>query len=127
MINWSNQKKHLCVCCSKPLTDSSFWNCLKCGKACNPIPKEEISEIDKTYKVYDVKSECCNADVKNMQQSTCSKKCHEDLCNELERMFGEYKQIVDAETGFTHRVPTRVIIEKGLNQHDLKDYPVIKK
>jgi len=38
-------------------------------------------------------------------------------------MFGAYKKVIDLETGRAHRVPTREIIEKGLRQVDLKNYP----
>jgi len=54
---------------------------------------------------------------------TCSEECHEKLVDRLEREFGIYKRVVDNETGKTHRVPTRDIIEKGLRHQDLKKYP----
>lgn len=54
---------------------------------------------------------------------TCSDGCHEKLVDRLEREFGIYKKVVDIETGKTHRVPTRDIIEKGLKYRDLKNYP----
>lgn len=41
----------------------------------------------------------------------------------MEREFGIYKRVVDIETGKTHRVSTRDIIEKGLRHQDLKKYP----
>ena len=54
---------------------------------------------------------------------TCSDKCHENLVETLENEFGIYKKVVDIETGKTHRVPIRDIIEKGLGQQDLRRYP----
>jgi len=45
------------------------------------------------------------------------------LVDRLEREFGIYKKVVDIETGKSHRVPTRDIIEKGLRYQDLKSYP----
>lgn len=45
------------------------------------------------------------------------------MVDRLEREFGIYKKVVDIETGKTHRVSTRDIIEKGLRHHDLKNYP----
>ena len=55
---------------------------------------------------------------------TCSDECHEKLVDKLESEFGIYKKVVDIETGKTHRVPTREIIEKGLRQKDLRRYPI---
>lgn len=54
---------------------------------------------------------------------TCSDDCHEKLVYRLERDFGVYKKVVDLETGKTHRVLTRDIVERGLRQIDLKNYP----
>ena len=54
---------------------------------------------------------------------TCSDDCHEKLIQILENDFGVYKKVVNMETGKTHKVPTRDIIERGLEQKDLKKYP----
>lgn len=54
---------------------------------------------------------------------TCSDDCHEKLVHRLELEFGIYKKALDLETGKTHKVPTRDIIEKGLKRQDLKNYP----
>jgi len=56
-------------------------------------------------------------------RSTCSDECHEKLVHRLEHEFGVYKKVVNLETGKAHRVPIRDIIEKGLRQRDLKNYP----
>jgi hypothetical protein len=53
----------------------------------------------------------------------CSDDYLEKLIKRFEEAFGVYKKVVDLETGKTHRVPTRDIIEKGLKQKDLKNYP----
>lgn len=37
--------------------------------------------------------------------------------------MGGYKKVTDMVTGKTHRVPTRYIIEKGLKQTELKNFP----
>jgi hypothetical protein len=58
---------------------------------------------------------------------TCSEECHENLVYTLENEFGIYKKVVDIETGKTHKVPTRDIIEKGLKYRDLKNYPEWRK
>ena len=54
---------------------------------------------------------------------TCSDDCHEKLVYRLEQEYGIYKKAVDIVTGKAHRVPTRDIIERGLRQMDLKNYP----
>lgn len=55
---------------------------------------------------------------------TCSEECHERLVEKLIRKFGEFKRVVDAETGKAHRVPIRDIIERGLKHEDLAKYPL---
>jgi len=57
------------------------------------------------------------------REFTCSEKCHKELCKKLVAMFGEFKRVVDAETGKTYRVPTKDILEKGLRHEDLVKYP----
>lgn len=46
---------------------------------------------------------------------TCSDACHEK--------FGEFKKVVDKETGIAYRVPTKFILERGLKYKDLKQFP----
>lgn len=55
---------------------------------------------------------------------TCSEKCHKELVKKLVKKFGEFKKIVDAETGKAYRVPTADIVEHGLRHQDLKKYPM---
>jgi len=57
---------------------------------------------------------------------TCSERCHEELINRLVKEFGEYKIVVDAQTGLKHKVPTRDILEHGLRYDDLGVYPVVE-
>ena len=117
-IKWENEKKNLCVVCDKPLTSSSFWTCQKCNKVCEIKEMKEVS-----FGVYDVKSKCCKADVTPNQKITCSDKCHDKLTDELERKMGQYKKITDQTTNITYRVPTKAIIENGIRQEDLKNFP----
>jgi len=42
---------------------------------------------------------------------------------QIERQFGKYKRVVDIETGKTHKVPTRYILEHGLRWSELKNFP----
>ncbi len=55
---------------------------------------------------------------------TCSEECHRRLIENLIEEFGEYKKVVDAETGRAYKVPTRDILEKGLRYKDLVNYPL---
>ena len=36
---------------------------------------------------------------------------------------GLFKKVVDIESGIAYKIPTRLIIEEGLRQKDLKNYP----
>lgn len=55
---------------------------------------------------------------------TCSERCHDELVDGLVKELGEFKRVIDAETGKAHRVPTRDIIEHGLRHEDLAKYPL---
>jgi len=54
---------------------------------------------------------------------TCGDDCHEKAVDFIESQFGVYKKVVDAVSGIIYRVPIRDIIELGLKQQDLKNYP----
>ena len=54
---------------------------------------------------------------------TCSDTCHEIFVHKMEQEVGGYKKVVDMVTGKAHRVPTRYIIENGLKQMELKNFP----
>lgn len=54
---------------------------------------------------------------------TCSDKCHEQFVQHLIREFGEFKRVCSTVTGKCYRVPTRVIIEKGLTHDELVKFP----
>lgn len=56
-------------------------------------------------------------------ESTCSEECHKKLIDEMVAKFGEYKRIIDAETGKAYKVPIRDILERGLAWKDLIKYP----
>lgn len=55
---------------------------------------------------------------------TCSEGCHERLVEKLIREFGEFKRVVNAETGKAYKVPTRDILVHGLKHGDLARYPL---
>ena len=123
MVELENQLKYLCVCCSKPLVANSFWVCTKCGKPCEYKIKNEIGSKLNELKLLDIKSKCCDADVTNMQKTTCSDECHDKLVADIEKVFEKFKKVVDDETGIAYKVPTKYIIENGLNQQELKNFP----
>lgn len=125
-VKLDNQLKNLCVCCDKPLLANSFFLCLKCGKACEYVIRDEIKSKNKADLMFDIKSKCCNSDVQNMQKATCSDECHIELVDYLESSFGKVKKVVDIETGIEYCVPTKFIIENGLNTNELKKFPLWK-
>ncbi len=57
------------------------------------------------------------------RQQTCSDVCHEELVKRLVARFGPFKRIVRVSTGVAYKVPTRDLIEKGLREQDLDQYP----
>ena len=62
------------------------------------------------------------------RELTCSEGCHEKLVEQLtERLvaeFGEFKKMVRQSTGVAYRVPVRDIIEKGVKEEELNQYPL---
>ncbi len=54
---------------------------------------------------------------------TCSDSCHEEFVNRMIAEFGEFKKVVRITTGEAFKVPTRDIIEKGVREQDLDQYP----
>jgi len=55
---------------------------------------------------------------------TCSDECHQELVRCLIAEFGEFKKVVRMSTGIAYRVPTRDIIESGIRDESLDQYPV---
>ena len=55
---------------------------------------------------------------------TCGGDCHEIAIDFIESQFGVYKKVTDEVSGITYKVPVRDIIEKGLKQPDLVNYPL---
>jgi len=47
----------------------------------------------------------------------------EELVKHLIDQFGEFKKVVRMATGEAFKVPTRDIIEKGIREQDLDQYP----
>lgn len=57
------------------------------------------------------------------RQFTCSDACHDELVRRLIEKYGEFKLVVRASTGEAFKVPTRDIIEKGIQEQELDQYP----
>ena len=55
---------------------------------------------------------------------TCSDDCHEKAVDYIEQLFGVFKKVTDGVSGISYKVPVRDIIELGLTQPDLKNYPL---
>ena len=116
-IHWENIKDNLCVMCSKTLKSFSYYLCKKCSKICE-IVAQKVSE-----EIMDIKSVCCKADVDTFNKITCSDSCHEKFIQKMIRENGIYKKVVDLQSNITYRIPTRLIIEQGILQEELKKHP----
>lgn len=68
-------------------------------------------------------AKCVICDASCAKGITCCDDHYEEFIQKMELQFGIYKKVVDMDTGVTFRVPIRDIIEKGLKQQDLKNYP----
>jgi hypothetical protein len=55
---------------------------------------------------------------------TCSDECHEELVRRLVADSGEFKKVVRLSTGVAYKVPTMDIIEKGLKEGEVDQYPI---
>jgi len=104
--------------CKAILKSSGYYLCKKCNKVCQ-ITHTVISED-----IMDVKSICCNSDVVINNKITCSDFCHNQYILKKIDEDGLFKKVVDLDSGITYRVPTRLLIEEGLRQEDLKNFPV---
>ena len=58
------------------------------------------------------------------RELTCSDECHEELVRRLISEFGEFKKVVRMSTGVSYKVPTRDIIERGIREQALEQYPI---
>ncbi len=117
-IKPDNLKRHLCVICDKFLERGSYWQCTKCNKVCQIT----MTDIEKLC-IEDIKSACCDADVLNHQNITCSEECHSKFVEKMLEEFGEYKKITDDDSGLSYKVPTKQIVEEGITQDQLKNFP----
>ena len=58
-----------------------------------------------------------------MPKAACDRS-RERLMRGLIARFGEFKKVVRVRTGAAYKVPTRDILEKGIREQDLDQYPV---
>ena len=117
-IKFENVEKAQCVICDVKLLIASFMICRRCNKVAN-YDYRIVGE-----NVLDVKSKCCNDDVTIQQKITCSDICHDKFVELLIGDKGKYQKIIDIESGKAHKIPTIVVIEEGITQPQLKNYPL---
>ncbi len=65
----------------------------------------------------------CGISYTNGRALTCSQKCHDELVSTLIARFGEFKKVIRARTGVAYKVHTRDIVEKGISEQNLDQYP----
>lgn len=65
----------------------------------------------------------CGKFSSEVRRLTCSQACHDELANRLVTQYGEFKKVARMTTGEAFKVPTRDIIEKGIRERDLDQYP----
>lgn len=118
-IHWKYTIDNLCVICRSSLDTRSSFICNKCHQVCDIVHSEISNQL------MDVKSVCCNYDIELNQKITCGKKnCHEKFVIKMIQEHGLFKKVIDQTTNIAYKVPTRTIIEEGLKQEDLENYPV---
>lgn len=119
----SNINKKKCAICEKSIDIERLTICINCGNLCADVIANVI-ESKNSYALADLKSDCCNTDIKISSKTTCSDKCHEKLLEIFENEFGKFKKVTDITTEISYKVPTKDIIEKGLQWADLPKYPI---
>ncbi len=121
-IDWSGAHRGLCAICLEPIPSAGAFVCRSCGRVCD-VELRPSTPYRGTVFITDARSKCCGADIENAKRVTCSDRCHERFVEELEREFGAVKIVVDEATGKRHLVPTRTIIERGVRQDELHNFP----
>lgn len=117
-----------CIICQNQIAQPGYNKCRRCGQNCEIITHDEINLTTQSpvLTIFDFKSKCCNDDIDIYSRCTCSPNCHEIYMQQLEEQFGKFKKVVDAATGISYQVPTRVIAEAGIKQQDLTKFPIWK-
>jgi hypothetical protein len=65
----------------------------------------------------------CGTPFEAVNKVTCSQECHDKFVRMMEFKYGPTKKIIRETTGEAFRVPVRDIIEKGVREQDLDQYP----
>lgn len=120
-LKLENTQNNICVICNELIERGSYWQCKKCRCMCQPAV---TNFMDDNNHLTEIKSGCCDADVENHKKLTCSDTCHQKMIHHILQKFGPYKKITDSHTGLTYRVPTKQILEKGIAQEDLRNFPL---
>ncbi|MEK6880021.1 MAG: hypothetical protein AABY22_10455 [Nanoarchaeota archaeon] len=111
-----------CIICHNQIAPSSVI-CAICRQPCSIGNMPE--EVRQKPVIFDAKSNCCDGDIDFATiKNTCSDECHEALVKKMEHDFGKFKRVVDAESGLVHKIPVRTIIENGIKQTNLKNFPL---
>lgn len=66
----------------------------------------------------------CDREYEPGREMTCSDECHEKLVERLIAGFGEFKKVVRQRTDIAYKVPTMDILEKGVSEDELDQYPL---
>ena len=121
-----NAAKGLCVICSQQMGKQAKHICKRCMKICTIKQRTEPRDAENTpgFRLMDIKSVCCNADIFITGSITDSDACHDILISEMELFHGKFQKVIDGATGIEHKVPLRLIIEHGLAQEDLHKFPL---
>lgn len=117
-IKFENSRRNLCIICDKKMKSVNVVVCRKCGHA----SKYSFKVV--TENLIDIKSKCCNWDVNVHQKMTCSDFCHNEFVRLLIIQKGKYQKVIDGETTLAHKIPTRILIEKGIQQKDVFKFPL---
>ncbi|MGI0156642.1 MAG: hypothetical protein ACREDE_11000 [Thermoplasmata archaeon] len=121
-LDFSRALEGRCVVCGEAVASAGAFVCLACGRACG-VDLRPAGPSHGTVFITDAKSRCCHADVRNAKRITCSERCHDAFVAGLERDFGREKTVVDGVTGRRYRVPTRLLIERGISTDELSRVP----
>jgi hypothetical protein len=98
---------------------------IKCGHCNNHYCREHCFVIAQLGHRILTHPKCvvCGASYSGGRELTCSDACHEELANRMVSIYGEFKKIIRASTGEAFKVPTRDIIERGVREQELDQYP----
>ncbi len=65
----------------------------------------------------------CDTEFEAENKVTCSPACHEEFVRYMTWRYGEFKKVIRMSTGEAFKVPVVDIIEMGVKEQDLDQYP----